>query len=1538
MNIKSRFVLLPFLLGLILHAHSQDFSLPFLPNETWSCGQGNADDPAAPNVTHSANSSMEFAWDFNWGNGIEDQGKPCIAPRGGTVESMGYNESTCTRTDGSNYICGWGHWITIRFDDGVFGKFAHLNAQPIVREGEEIEQGQVIGFVGGTPAYSPHIHWQIQQDGRRDGISTPSGFQEINYTAPISNIREDSTEGVALEGHYYTSANTRLFENAYQATGSIPLSNFSWWKAWVTEDYDNVYYAGVIDGFQDGHVIYDPMRGARSAVHIYGALWLSWQTLGGPTSYLGAPIGPRYNWQGQTKQDFQGGYLALDGTTVTALDYQEIYSPGGFDYNASSDESDLLLQELPGSNNIGWSPVVSYLFAECYKRNGKAANLGNPHAGAVPGTSAAVHKWDFTNVNNEPDFHWVQNFENGSYGDCIIIYNPDNEAPDNSSAKNWKNEAYLISHEFWTHYRDNDGITELGFPINDAYPIGTYLDRQDFQYGYMVRSTMNTPADINVNEYGDYQVALTFNSPYVKVQSNPPGAALWEDTEFINTLPQITLYLPENESKDLTFKLNGYYDEDFTASWVDGGRTITIDLEPVSTGTGGTGGTHYDLNVIPGYLDFGLTTTQLSFTTEDGVSNATVYWDITTSQPWITVSTTSGTNDQEINVWIDRDGLSGFYEETITITSNAGTIQLPVFVDAFSTWSGTETFTFDDESALEDWLLIEGTPDSSGVENGELRLFNGGLYKNRSLSEAILTAPGSIFDSVSCTFTFDNGAQDISNQVTVVYVNWQDANHGYRWYIEEKTGSGLVKFQKIQPGQPDTETLWQQPMILPSGTYTVGYTNETNTFTFKDESGGSIINASVTDSTYTYGRIGFGVNEEETMIDNVMVSGHTPIVYRHSTFVQDQYALGVWDMNGILGSTEKKTNSVTNNLLTETGVSSEAGLNYTLDNAYGFDKASWSRLITDLDTELDGLAQLTIEGWFRFDNDGNNVLFGSWHGNENRLVLEWQGNNAPLYVFVASSPTDGGSNYGYTANLEREQDRWYYIALVYDGSGSNDDQKLKLYIDGVHVPFVAVPGSIPTALTTIGSSHPLIWGYYKDEAAGTSSLGGRISSARVSNCARSASDIAAVMDNEIRFSVTTTDISLTPANNTDSLIISSNGITSISKQANWLNLSTSSTQGMNQVVALTADSAGLSNGSYTDTLEIVGDDSTVSIPVMFAISSPGTGPFTVDGNTLGLWNMTGAVGSDGKRMNEATNALLTETGVGSTTGLDDITDGAYDFDKANWSRLLTNLDTELDGLSAFTYECWIQFDNPNNNVVMGRDNGSAFQLEWQSDGGKIYAFVGSSYAYTGGLSRTTGEWYYLALTYDGSQSGNSNRLKVYVNGNQETLSYSGTVPNSLPSSGNEPLIHGYYKDDDAGTSSLAGALSAVRVSDIARSATEISDHHSNTLGKRAVNGKEAGPKDGLPTIYKLYSAYPNPFNPATTIQCDLPKNSEVKLAIYNILGEQVKVLVNSMIEAGTHRIVWNGKDDNGSNVASGIYLYRLTTGEYRETKKMTLLR
>jgi len=91
-------------------------------------------------------------------------------------------------------------------------------------------------------------------------------------------------------------------------------------------------------------------------------------------------------------------------------------------------------------------------------------------------------------------------------------------------------------------------------------------------------------------------------------------------------------------------------------------------------------------------------------------------------------------------------------------------------------------------------------------------------------------------------------------------------------------------------------------------------------------------------------------------------------------------------------------------------------------------------------------------------------------------------------------------------------------------------------------------------------------------------------------------------------------------------------------------------------------------------------------------------------------------------------------------------------------------------------------------------------------------------------------------------------------------------------------------------------------------------------------------------VISLAQNFPNPFNPSTTISFELKRPSPASLSIYNMKGQLVRNLVNTDLNAGKHSFVWNGTNDNGQAVASGLYLYRLHADGYRAERKMLLMK
>ena len=96
--------------------------------------------------------------------------------------------------------------------------------------------------------------------------------------------------------------------------------------------------------------------------------------------------------------------------------------------------------------------------------------------------------------------------------------------------------------------------------------------------------------------------------------------------------------------------------------------------------------------------------------------------------------------------------------------------------------------------------------------------------------------------------------------------------------------------------------------------------------------------------------------------------------------------------------------------------------------------------------------------------------------------------------------------------------------------------------------------------------------------------------------------------------------------------------------------------------------------------------------------------------------------------------------------------------------------------------------------------------------------------------------------------------------------------------------------------------------------------------------------DVLPKSFDISANYPNPFNPTTRIDYQVPENAHVKIVIFNLLGERVATLVNKDMQAGKYTAKWNGRTDNGKILSSGIYFYKMVAGDFSKTQKMMFLK
>ncbi len=118
----------------------------------------------------------------------------------------------------------------------------------------------------------------------------------------------------------------------------------------------------------------------------------------------------------------------------------------------------------------------------------------------------------------------------------------------------------------------------------------------------------------------------------------------------------------------------------------------------------------------------------------------------------------------------------------------------------------------------------------------------------------------------------------------------------------------------------------------------------------------------------------------------------------------------------------------------------------------------------------------------------------------------------------------------------------------------------------------------------------------------------------------------------------------------------------------------------------------------------------------------------------------------------------------------------------------------------------------------------------------------------------------------------------------------------------------------------------------------VSDLESKVVALITTTSVEGAHSNSLPTDFELKQNFPNPFNPNTTIQFDLPQTIHVSLKIYNTLGQEIRNLIDNVIPTGENLIIWDGKNNVGQLVSSGIYFIRLQSGDFTDIKRMTFIK
>ncbi len=210
-------------------------------------------------------------------------------------------------------------------------------------------------------------------------------------------------------------------------------------------------------------------------------------------------------------------------------------------------------------------------------------------------------------------------------------------------------------------------------------------------------------------------------------------------------------------------------------------------------------------------------------------------------------------------------------------------------------------------------------------------------------------------------------------------------------------------------------------------------------------------------------------------------------------------------------------------------------------------------------------------------------------------------------------------------------------------------------------------------------------------------------------------------------------------------------------------------------------------------------------------------------------------------------------------------------------------------------------------------------------------------------------YYYLFVSFDNCCRGVESTYKIMVGrSSQVTGPYVDRAGNQMLSEGGTLLLHSTDRWRGPGHNAVLmendsdwliyhaydaqnNGIPTLRIRSLAWTA----DGWPVVGGTIQLNNENAPLK---PTAFVLYQNYPNPFNPITTLRYDLSEQSYVTVIIYDLRGKQVRSFINTIQNAGYKTVLWNGTDENGIAVSSGIYFYQLWAGNFVQTKRMLLLR
>jgi len=323
-----------------------------------------------------------------------------------------------------------------------------------------------------------------------------------------------------------------------------------------------------------------------------------------------------------------------------------------------------------------------------------------------------------------------------------------------------------------------------------------------------------------------------------------------------------------------------------------------------------------------------------------------------------------------------------------------------------------------------------------------------------------------------------------------------------------------------------------------------------------------------------------------------------------------------------------------------------------------------------------------------------------------------------------------------------------------------------------------------------------------------------------------------------------------------------------------------------------------------------------------------------DSSLVGFWTFDDSTGIDSSIYENngvlmALEPLFIEGMKGSAMYFDGIDDKMFIWD-----------DNSLDTDSSMTIALWIMPDSifSGGSKVMSKWYSAPSQGDWllslssqdSCDGSCVaWGFTFANYGVYGGFGigppdvdyyLRMGEWNFITVTFD------TGLVNLYYNGNLIKTDTGLVKYTSLAEYETDHIYVGQYRNSRSDYS-FKGALDEIRIYNRPLGAAEVKDLY-NQVTAIDIRADETQ----LPSEFKLSQNYPNPFNPATTINYQLPITNYVELSVYNLLGQKVVTLVSENQPPGQYKVEWRA-----GNMASGIYYYKLSAGEYVEMKKMILL-